>query len=759
MSKRLKPYEIRTPNGEHIVNHVRVELPTGKRFFFERPDGKHGLGEISLTALPLYGSEDVGGWAADEPVILVEGEKARDALGSAGFKAVASVTGASTCPGPLPLAVLKDRIVVLWPDADKPGLSHMAKIGLALEGIAREVRLFTWPEAPEKADAFDFLMLGDGQAAALKLALDETPSAMEWAYEHVRESAREADAREDAPASDGGSGRCSPGRTAWMASRMIQLMEDASLFHTSANEPYASVEIGSRRETLRLDSDRFEHFLRERYFEQEAGTASKKAIEEAVHQLTSFALFRSPCEEVFIRSARHDGKIYLDLCDSDWRVVEIGPDGWQVIDRSPVKFQRRSYMAAMPEPKRGGNIKLLRPFVNVSCDEDWVLLVTWITASLLPEGPYPILALLGEQGSSKSTLAKVLRMLIDPNASPLRSEPQSVQDLAVSAAASWLQVYDNVSRLTPAIADAICRIATGGAFAARRLYTDGEEFVINLARPVLLNGIEDIVTRGDMLDRTVVLSLPGIEDDARRAESEFWEAFSIAQPLILGALFDAISTALRVRHKVKLDRMPRMADFALWGAAVADALGWAPAMFEQSYSCNRTAAHFIVLEGSAVAAAVRGWTAEVGAWEGTATALMAELNPRRAGGADAGPDFPTSPQKLANDLRRLVPHLSAVGVQVKWPSRSAKSRNIRIRRVPIPASLELAVASESRADEPFVAGRTAADGRPDAIAATHDGRAEDDTCDARDAAAGTIPLRERSDESPADNPAEPRGQS
>src|SRR5690606_22857722 len=186
-----------------------------------------------------------------------------------------------------------------------------------------------------------------------------------------------------------------------------------------------------------------------------------------------------------------------------WRV------DWRLATRRPV-FRRVRGMRPLPEPRSGGSIEDLRPFVNVPDENAWRLLVAWLLAALRPTGPYPVLVLQGEQGSAKSTTARVLRALVDPSKAPIRTMPRDERDLMVAASNSWVIVLDNLSGIPNWLSDAICRLSTGGGFATRALYTDDEEAIFEATRPVILNGIDDVVSRSDLLDRSLVLTLPTI---------------------------------------------------------------------------------------------------------------------------------------------------------------------------------------------------------------------------------------------------------
>src|SRR5262249_35868902 len=154
------------------------------------------------------------------------------------------------------------------------------------------------------------------------------------------------------------------------------------------------------------------------------------------------------------------------------------------------------------------------------------------------------------------------------------------------------------------LSDALCTLATGGGFATRELYTDADEKLFDAVRPVVLNGIEDLATRGDLLDRAINLTLPQIPDERRGDEDDLWRQFEESRPRLLGALLDAVSTALRNRPHVKLAHKPRMADFACWVVAAEPALGWPEGAFLRAYNDNRAAANALALEASVVAPAI-----------------------------------------------------------------------------------------------------------------------------------------------------------
>jgi hypothetical protein len=274
----------------------------------------------------------------------------------------------------------------------------------------------------------------------------------------------------------------------------------------------------------------------------------------------------------------------------------------------------------LPLPERGGSIDVLRPFLNISNQNDFVLIIAWLLAALRPTGPYPLLAISGEQGSAKTVLSKLLRALVDPNAAPVRAFPREERELMIAANNGHLLAFDNLSGLPTWLSDALCRLASGGSFAVRQLYTDDEEVLFKAARPTLLNGIDDIIGRQDLADRAIFLMLEPIAEERRRSETELWREFERARASILGALLDAAAHGLRAVDCVQLDRLPRMADFELWATACETAL-WSAGTFTRAYAANRRAAIEGIIEADPVAACVREFMRERSSWTGSAADL------------------------------------------------------------------------------------------------------------------------------------------
>jgi hypothetical protein len=476
---------------------------------------------------------------------------------------------------------------------------------------------------------------------------------------------------------------------------LIELAQNAELFHTDAGVAYADVhidandEVNKHRETWTLKSAGFRRWLQHRYFLQTHSAPNREALSTAILALEARAHFDAPMRQVYVRTASHDGKIYLDLCDPTWRAVEVEAGDWRIMRTPPVRFIRAPGMLPLPAPVRGGQVDDLWDFLNIKTKRDFILLLAYVLATLRDRGPYPILVLRGEEGTGKSTLVRLLRSLVDPNKVPLRTLPREERDLYIAAGNAYLLVFDNVSLLTPWLSDALCRLATGGGFATRMLYTDQDEVLIDATRPAVLNGIADFVARPDLADRCVFLALTPIAYEERRTEAELNAAFEAKRPAVLGALLDAVAHGLRALPGVRLNAKPRMADFARWAMACGDDFLWDAGEFTDAYRRNRKAATAALIDDDPVADAVRTFMRRREAdkhvpepdrarWAGKPTELHYELTDAIGDKQAQSKDWPATPRKLRARLQRAQAPLRKIGMEITFISSSHKRTSIEI---------------------------------------------------------------------------------
>lgn len=535
--------------------------------------------------------------------------------------------------------------------------------------------------------------------AATLAALADLKSVDRGAFEALRAKLKKAGVRmkalDDAMPEDSNDGR----RTT-QSDILIELAADADLFHASDDKSYADLDVNGKRATYAVRSTSFRRVLTRRYFENTGSAPNADALQTALALIEARAIHDGPLREVSVRVGAVGGKHYIDLGDDTWHAIEVDDRGWRIVDRPPVRFRRAAGALPLPEPKRGGTIERLRGLLNVD-DEGFILAIAWLMAALLSTGPYPVLILAGEQGTAKSTFAGTLKSIVDPNVAPLRSMPREDRDLFIGATNAHLLSFDNVSFLPPWLSDSLARISTGGGFAVRAHYTDGDEALFTVCRPVILNGITDFVTRGDLADRAIFLTLEPIPEKDRKSAEALRADLDAARPGILGALLDVMVEGLRRLPSMTLPRLPRMADFALWAAACAPSYASVEA-FWAAYNGNIEGASEGVLEADPVAVAVQRLAERARAapalhaafassglppsepppphWTGTRAELLAELT-KATENVPRGRGWPLTPHHLSNALRRAAPALRRAGVVVTR-TRDTTTRRIRVEMAP-----------------------------------------------------------------------------
>lgn len=487
---------------------------------------------------------------------------------------------------------------------------------------------------------------------------------------------------------------------------LMHLAQKAQLFHTPDRQAFALAPVGRHQEVLSLSNKDFRHWLTREFYREFRKPPGKQALQDALSLLEARALFESAETLLHVRVAEYQNKIYIDLCNGEREVIEISADGWKVISDAPVFFRRTKGERPLPRPVAGGSLNTLRRFINAGSDDNWVLLGSWLAVACRPKGPYPVLILQGEQGSAKSTTAKILRRLIDPSVAPVRSLPKDDRDLLIAANNSWLIAIDNISAIAPWLSDALCRLATGGGSSTRQLYSDSEEMLFDAARPIILNGIDHLAERADLAERALILNLPSIDEGARRDEAQLYADFERELPGILGALYTAVSSALARLPEIKLEGKPRMADFALWATATEQALGLAPGDFMRAYRGSRAEAIQETLEADPVASGILALVDRFSTqgpaerWTGTCTELLKSLDQLVDESTRKSRHWPDHPRGLSNRLNRLVPFLRESGIQVDRPRKGAKGvRRLAIARICGPPIATTATSATSSSDD------------------------------------------------------------
>lgn len=449
---------------------------------------------------------------------------------------------------------------------------------------------------------------------------------------------------------------------------LLGLVSDAEPFHDVQGLPFVWLPVEGRRETHPLTGKGTlaDHLLL-RFVDAQGVPPKKDALEAAIGVLAARGT-RGPEHPVALRVGWENGEIVIDPGWNDRCVIRVGPDGYRTAADTNIRFVRGRNFGALPVPEPGGSLEDLRPFVNVATDRDYRLLIMFLLVALRAGSTYPILILTGEPGAAKTTTSRYVKELCDPaKIAPLRSIPRTERDIAVAARLAHVPAFTNISKLSAQQSDTICRIATGEGFGTRQLYTDGEEFLFDGARPFVLNGIEDFVARTDLQDRGIMIELCQIDRERRRPLEELDANFAAAKPRIFGALLDALSAGVRNLSSVSTHDLPRMADVMRWVLACAAGTPWNAETLRCDYDAMQTESASMTVDGDNVGHALL-YLARIApndeVFVGTATDLLSRIDTFTNEGVRSLRDWPKNGQRLSSIMRRLAPALRKAGITI-----------------------------------------------------------------------------------------------
>jgi hypothetical protein len=507
----------------------------------------------------------------------------------------------------------------------------------------------------------------------------------------------------------------------------VRLALDAAvrLWHDPEQRAWATITIDEHDEHMPVRTLR--GYLGKLYHDATDTAAHSQGLADAIGVLEGKALYEGEEHLTYIRLAEHCGRIYLDLGNDRWEAIEVSAGNWRVLESRdiPVKFRRTRGMQPLPIPTRGGSLEALAELLNLEPDDGrdgsdrqtvldtksrmtsraWRLIVAWLLQALRGRGPYPIAALTGEQGSGKTSASKMVRALIDPNVSPVRTLSRDEDALMVAAVSSWVLAFDNASKLPVWVSDALCRLSTGGGLSKREHYTNQDEILLDAQRPVMLNGITDVINQQDLVDRALQIHFPPIPDIKRAPEAKMWQRFEAARPGILGALLDIVAGGLARLPDTKLERLPRLADFALWITACEPSLGWPKGAFMAAFIETRADLVRAALEDEPIvehlAEIVNASTEPLI----TTSGELLERLEKKANLTEAKrkPDnWPKGPRALTAILQRIAPALrSSLNIEVTQKPRQGNARPWQLEKI------------DRQPSQPSQPSREANEGRPE----------------------------------------------
>lgn len=461
-------------------------------------------------------------------------------------------------------------------------------------------------------------------------------------------------------------------------------------FVNQFREPYATVKVNEHHEHMKVNSKNFEKFLRREYFKKTHKTP--KNISDSIKLLDAIA---SAEEKIKINNRvaiGEDGCIYYDLINEKWECIKIMPNKWEIINikDAPVLFDRYSHQKEqiIPEKYNSKDAKLLLDYVNLEPDsEEALLLLVYIASCFIADIPHPVLFLIGERGSAKSSLSRIIHRIVDPTVTELVDLSNNKKELIQKISHDWLTIFDNVSKIGKETSNILCKTATGGTSSNRSLFTNDDDYLREFHSCVAINstGLANKLA-DDLLDRSIIIEMERIKSHNRKTEEEMFNNFEEDFNKIFAGFIEAISVAIRIIDDLKFDGLPRMADFYKWGSAIAFGLGYEMDKFHKAYYNNTLKAQNANYIDNILFQVIQKFIEKEESWEGTATELLEEINYFRDNDEkilrqyeNNIDDWPSSQNSISRRLNQMESALDNYGISLSR-ERTENKRKIFLKK-------------------------------------------------------------------------------
>lgn len=455
------------------------------------------------------------------------------------------------------------------------------------------------------------------------------------------------------------------------AERLIEIASEYKSFHDDTKEGYAYGNNGA----VKIRSSQFKQLLSRTLWQTEGIAPNSDSLNQALNVIEAQAVHDNECIKLYNRIAEHENCFYYDL--SDGRAVRVYKSRWEVVEKFPILFKRYPHQQKQVEPKRGGDIQSLFKFINVKDGRHKLLSLVYLVSCFVPGIPHPIFHPYGDQGACKTSLCTFFKLLIDPSKLDAIITPRNMEELTQILEHHYFCVFDNLSSFPDWLSDLLSVVCTGGGFSKRKLYTDDEDIIYQIQRCIVINGINLLVSRADLMDRTILLRMERIEPSERKEKKVLMQEFEEERPSLLGCFFDVLSKAMAIHPTVKLSNLPCMADFMTWGVAIARALGYEAEDFIGAYQANIEAQNSEIINSNTLAQAILIFMQGRENWSGTVKEVYEELGKLVTVSKDDR-SFPKHFNKIRSHLNRIKANLLDYGIKFKIEDFDNHSKGVPI---------------------------------------------------------------------------------
>lgn len=471
----------------------------------------------------------------------------------------------------------------------------------------------------------------------------------------------------------------------------LQEKTNPSYFQNELGETYVSQIIDGVLVTTKIESIQTQQLIRR--ILNECGITGRKEdkIQDVIEEMKTRAVLSKTRKKVYIRYGFDSkNRISLDLCDGKGTVIIIENGDFTITTDHDVTFLRPTKQLPLPTPVRSEDfMERLSVFLNLEKSGDIILLVVLLIKICIPNsGANPFLLLMGNQGTGKTTLSKFLKGIIDPSSPMACAPPRDERELIAMLSWGFLVLLDNLSGMNHLMADNFCRIATGGGFSQRALFKDDELKSYIADNRFILNGIEEVSSRPDFLERAITIRLKIIVG-GHKSENELNEEFKKQLPYLLGGFLLLLARVVEILPQITRTGLPRMTEYARVGIALEKVLNLPEGTFLSAYEANLGEKSQDSFWNDEVCVAIHKCLIPISSpfpemfsveekeeLKGSALEIRDRLFERKKN----TPFSRFSGRKFSSYLDRITPLLEKNGITVERLPRASKVRGIVIKR-------------------------------------------------------------------------------
>jgi Bifunctional DNA primase/polymerase, N-terminal len=391
------------------------------------------------------------------------------------------------------------------------------------------------------------------------------------------------------------------------------------------------IKVSDHTEIMPIQSKKFEYYLSKLYYDStgKEKVAGSESLNNAIRVLQAEGIFSGEERILNLRVAWAEKlkEIHYDLTDPQWKCIRITTEKWDIIKHTDNVLFTRFNQKAQVMPDRNYPLNIFDQYLDLMQIRDVslrILIKVWTIALIIPDIPHPIDILHGEKGGSKTTFCRCQKRLVDPDKIEINNIPTEKAEFVQQMYHNYLTVYDNVKYVPPWFSDEVCKAVTGSGNSKRTLYTNDDDTIYNYKRPLIVSGILNWLTEPDALDRSLLTEFERIAEEQRKEEDKVESAFEEMRSKLFGYILDMVVKALQIKPTIQLSNLPRMADFTVWGEAIARAMGCRPMVFVNAYKENIGKQNVEAIESNLLAQGIEkfvdSWYDEekgINVWEGS----------------------------------------------------------------------------------------------------------------------------------------------